>query len=325
MDFTEDIFKDRSKLPDFTCQICHAFPIDPVKDNCDHCSHTFCRDCLNEWMAIKDICPISKIKLNPEKIEPDEEVFKASDHLEVKCVNFQIKCPWAGTLKELREHHKVCTKRLKTFKTNLLCALGSKGGSNEYVIPWQNLKQRDLELAAIVIDFTKTIYTSQYCYSIWNSISGIQFIWRFKDPSRNEFIYGTQFGAVMAHTYPANVERREVFNIDRGDSLEKLILFTGSQFYPRIGLKTFKKPKMVYFGYNYLADNQLTINIPKDCEIVGYFGKSGWVLDALGLVLQPKESEEKVEEVDKLSAPWGFTKSGVPEEKPDKNPSIKYW
>lgn len=294
MDITEDLFKDRSKIPDFICPICSGFPIDPVKDHCDHLRHTFCRECLSEWMAVKYICPVSKSQINPKKIVPDLEMIQAADHLEVKCANFYYKCTWAGTLKDLREHLKICTKRPLIFRSRLFRVFGSQGNACEYTIPWQNIKQKDLELDSIVMEFSTSIYFDGTLHSNWYSLSSIQLIWRYKDPLRKEMIFGAKFGGKVADYDPANVERHEVFKIDRGDALEQIILFTGSYYYPRIGFKTVNNPQKFYFGYHQLASGSMTIEIPNDCEIVGAFGKDGWMIDALGLVFQYKHFEEKI-------------------------------
>ncbi|XP_031551618.1 TNF receptor-associated factor family protein DDB_G0290931-like [Actinia tenebrosa] len=93
------------------CAICHEVFQDPVscKDG-----HTFCKDCIHEWLKTNEKCPMDNGFLTKEHLV---RVLMASgiiDNLEVYCHprTTQHKpsegCDWVGKLQHLTQHRKTC-------------------------------------------------------------------------------------------------------------------------------------------------------------------------------------------------------------------------
>ena len=98
---------DDGSIPsDFRCAICFAsLPLDPVVTKpCEHC---FCRDCLAESMKRTNRCPIDRIAISEEQVEPLKGLARrVFDEVAVRCP-YQG-CSWTGQMGHYKQHALRC-------------------------------------------------------------------------------------------------------------------------------------------------------------------------------------------------------------------------
>ena len=70
------------------------------------CSHTFCKECINQWKQTKTTCPECVQKISQELITEDRLAAKIIDDLEVSCIHKL--CDWKDRLELLEKHVNVC-------------------------------------------------------------------------------------------------------------------------------------------------------------------------------------------------------------------------
>jgi hypothetical protein len=92
------------------CIVCQDLFNDPKRLNC---GHTYCGDCLNEWIKSNKICPICRVKICQKNIGRDLIAFNIINDMEVTCNNkgnhiLTLGCPWKSTLNNLVNHLKYC-------------------------------------------------------------------------------------------------------------------------------------------------------------------------------------------------------------------------
>ena len=120
---------------DFTCPICMELLDIPV---CTPCDHTFCRECIEEWLDENEkCCPTCRSALNTDNLKLASRLIcnkidryqvkclacdqtniprgQFNDHwqklcnkVEVPCPRADIKCPWKGSRDELEKHLSTC-------------------------------------------------------------------------------------------------------------------------------------------------------------------------------------------------------------------------
>ena len=87
---------------DFQCNICLQTFDNP---HVDQCGHTFCKDCITEWLVKSPVCPISKINLGIQVV-PNLIAKMVLESLGLKCANSKNGCSWKGKIKSYENFHK---------------------------------------------------------------------------------------------------------------------------------------------------------------------------------------------------------------------------
>jgi hypothetical protein len=86
-----------------TCTICRDIFYEPSRVGC---GHTFCLECIEEWLNSSGQCPICRKVLKQNQISKDLVASNIINDLEVTCNNEF--CPWRGTVGELERHLGYC-------------------------------------------------------------------------------------------------------------------------------------------------------------------------------------------------------------------------
>jgi hypothetical protein len=132
------IQKDKNKIQNFICIICHTILVNPKK--CKICKHHFCNKCILKWLQEKNKCPhclgeaefekpefylktdLDELLVNCKNIDQGcNEVRKITTIFEhdLACDYIKKNCPYCQKLlisKELVEHVKQCNESLNTWK-----------------------------------------------------------------------------------------------------------------------------------------------------------------------------------------------------------------
>ena len=91
------------------CPICHAVLQDPLQIR--SCEHAFCADCINEWLARSQSCPIDRSpigELEDELISPPRILRNLLGRLEIECENAEHGCQLRVKLDCLEQHVLEC-------------------------------------------------------------------------------------------------------------------------------------------------------------------------------------------------------------------------
>lgn len=86
-----------------TCTICRDIFNEPNRVSC---GHTFCYDCITEWIKSSPDCPICRKKIQRNQVSKDLVASNIINDLEVTCNNEF--CPWKGTVGDLERHLGFC-------------------------------------------------------------------------------------------------------------------------------------------------------------------------------------------------------------------------
>ena len=99
--------KPQDELDDLCCSICQEIFDEPVvtKD----CGHTYCKDCINEWLLLSNTCPLDRKPLSSDQlITGQPELVNTLKELTVKCVNYGNGCDSVLTIEEMAKHSEEC-------------------------------------------------------------------------------------------------------------------------------------------------------------------------------------------------------------------------
>lgn len=67
----------------FYCSICKLILEDPMQSPCDH---LFCKKCINEWLAVNEICTVDFGSLKVDDLKPAAGILcNMLNGLEIKC------------------------------------------------------------------------------------------------------------------------------------------------------------------------------------------------------------------------------------------------
>jgi hypothetical protein len=99
------LFTKKKKIPDrLSCSICIEILSTPIILNC---KHSFCHDCISNWINNGKECPLCRKKINKSELKESKNLEEEIQNLEVFC-KF-INCPWTGPLRQLETHEALCT------------------------------------------------------------------------------------------------------------------------------------------------------------------------------------------------------------------------
>lgn len=90
------------------CKICLAVFENPVNTSC---GHTFCRECITQWLESSRCCPIDKKILDQEKFTEVRALEGLIRKLLMKCKYESSGCKYSSSRYQLSAHEKECTHR----------------------------------------------------------------------------------------------------------------------------------------------------------------------------------------------------------------------
>ncbi|RWS29207.1 E3 ubiquitin-protein ligase NRDP1-like protein, partial [Leptotrombidium deliense] len=89
------------------CPICCCVLKDALQ--APDCEHTFCNDCINEWLLIQSNCPVDRQPLNKADLKPAPRVLRNFlAKLDIKCDFASFGCPAVVKLESLTSHCNEC-------------------------------------------------------------------------------------------------------------------------------------------------------------------------------------------------------------------------
>jgi hypothetical protein len=133
-----DYINEESIHERLKCTICCRPFVNPVSTKCKDRKHTFCRQCIEEWIKRDPSCPMCRQQLNNEDLTPFNDGFlidmlnelkircklcqqseiergnftdhisKACFKVNISCPSADIKCPWTGSRDQLNQHLNTC-------------------------------------------------------------------------------------------------------------------------------------------------------------------------------------------------------------------------
>jgi Zinc finger, C3HC4 type (RING finger) len=91
------------------CPICTLILENPVITEYEH---LYCENCLLDWLAVKEVCPLTSKPLRVNSIkEPGRIISNMLGELERYCCNRQLGCTWTGEQCNYAKHANSCTFR----------------------------------------------------------------------------------------------------------------------------------------------------------------------------------------------------------------------
>jgi len=92
---------------DLICNICRGVLEEGVW--VPDCEHSFCRECINNWLSRRNVCPNDRQYLSLTQLKTIPRFMRnILDKLEIKCDFIGNGCPQVVTLESLRQHVSVC-------------------------------------------------------------------------------------------------------------------------------------------------------------------------------------------------------------------------
>ena len=94
-------------LEEFSCGICLNVLKEPMVVQC--CRQTYCKDCIEEWLANNNTCPNDRQWLTPNGLTPAPRLlFNILNNMRIKCERHSDGCPVVTTIGTEEEHRVVC-------------------------------------------------------------------------------------------------------------------------------------------------------------------------------------------------------------------------
>lgn len=133
------------------CTICYDVFNNPLRL---HCGHTYCSDCIYNWMKKSQECPSCRVKIQRELIDRDLLAFNIIEDLEVTCNNDELGCPWKGPLSELLNHLKFCdqNKDVLIERKNLVITPMKQNGLRDHKALYNTEQRSGGEFLKILLD-----------------------------------------------------------------------------------------------------------------------------------------------------------------------------
>ncbi|CAG2175309.1 unnamed protein product, partial [Oppiella nova] len=89
------------------CSICQDVVNSPLVAQC--CLQTFCRDCIHEWLNVRNSCPYDRSTLNTTQLaKPPRILLNILAKLEIRCDFASNGCQEVLKLEELSQHSSKC-------------------------------------------------------------------------------------------------------------------------------------------------------------------------------------------------------------------------
>ena len=95
----------------FKCGLCNCICENPKYQYCG-CNYAFCKKCLNFYYeCYENQCP--KCGKETKELEPPPNYYESLYNLNMKCANYNSKCPWTGKYKDYKDHiNNQCPKEI---------------------------------------------------------------------------------------------------------------------------------------------------------------------------------------------------------------------
>ena len=121
-----------------TCAICSNPFIQPMKTKCKPTEHTFCHNCIKDWLQRQLSCPTCRRTLRTEHLTTvserilidmlddllvkcpfcqrkglargalEEHINKQCSNRQINCSSVDISCSWSGSPEQLQQHLQTC-------------------------------------------------------------------------------------------------------------------------------------------------------------------------------------------------------------------------
>lgn len=274
-----DLFLEREKVNDFICCICMSPLIDPYIDNCEGHRHIFCRDCIKITLQKSHKCPNSRVVLEFNQLQKDEETETKMMELHLKCPFTHNGCNWVSLMKDLSQHLEACPSKYGCLMTREVDFPGSGGSGFDYCLDWKEKDMSKIKLREIVFDFT-----DQFCANdkILYSLMSFKLVWEeTKSDGSIERIESPRVGG-NTHQYKQWIRHQKTYKIKGEDKIHGFVFYVGDDFYPAMGILSSKDQKLKTYGYVEQRKLAIPIIIPENATIIGFTGRSGWVIDCIG-------------------------------------------
>jgi hypothetical protein len=86
----------------FKCGLCKCICENPKYQYCG-CNQAYCKKCLNFYYeCYENQCP--KCRKETKELEPQSNYYESLYNLNMKCVNYNLKCLWTGKYKDYKDH-----------------------------------------------------------------------------------------------------------------------------------------------------------------------------------------------------------------------------
>jgi hypothetical protein len=187
----EESINDRLK-----CAVCTRPFVNPVLTKCKDKKHTFCLECIEDWLKRDRSCPICREQLNNEDLTYitdgpiidlldelkircklcqqtglergnfSDHINKACSRMNISCPSSDIKCPWTGSRDQLDKHLKTCIfNPLRPLITQLQEQIGRLRSENEQ-LKCQMIQQLENQIKPLESKFVDTICLRFLTYNI---------------------------------------------------------------------------------------------------------------------------------------------------------------
>lgn len=103
-----DIARFQNKVDEeFICPICLGVLEEPVM--VPRCEHSFCKNCINEWLDQQRSCPVDRQSVTSSELKPVPRILKNFlSHLLITCDFADLGCSVVVKLELLETHEKEC-------------------------------------------------------------------------------------------------------------------------------------------------------------------------------------------------------------------------
>lgn len=89
------------------CPICFNVLEDPIQIN--YCEHSYCKQCINEWLIEHPNCPIDREKVSSRNLSPISRLLRVLlSRLRIRCENESRGCNHVSSLETIHVHAAVC-------------------------------------------------------------------------------------------------------------------------------------------------------------------------------------------------------------------------
>lgn len=112
---TRNFINNENISMNLQCSICNEIFNNPMRLDC---GHTYCYDCLSDWLKKSGQCPNCRVIIAESLISRDLLAYNITMELDVTCNNESKGCPWKGQLGSLVNHMKSCDVSIEILKEN---------------------------------------------------------------------------------------------------------------------------------------------------------------------------------------------------------------
>ncbi|XP_037029517.1 uncharacterized protein LOC119069542 [Bradysia coprophila] len=164
------------------CVICTSVMNNPMRS--EKCEHTFCKNCIVQWLAINKTCPLDRSTMDFNDMKPAVDLNTILDQLEMKCDFESHGCSVPIKLHKFKDHVDQCK-----YNPNLMVVC-DKGCGLQMTFNDYEKANCFTHLARLVAVQQKQIEFLMKTRQIWQKISGFKI--RSSDPTMLRHVSGKQ-------------------------------------------------------------------------------------------------------------------------------------